>query len=146
MVSETFLQAWRRRADVPADPLPWLLVTARHTIANRTRGQRRADRLWQEAVAAYWHMPTAAAPDELVAERDSLIEALATCSPAEREALLLISWDGLSYDAAADVLGCTPRARTVRVSRGRARLTAYLQADGDRPATAPTLTLAQETS
>lgn len=46
VVSQTFLHAGRRRGDLPAEPLPWLLVTARHTIHNRTRGQRRAESLW----------------------------------------------------------------------------------------------------
>ena len=43
IVAETFLVAWRRLADVPGEPLPWLLVVARHTIANHRRsGDRRA--------------------------------------------------------------------------------------------------------
>ncbi|HRW01046.1 MAG TPA: sigma-70 family RNA polymerase sigma factor, partial [Tetrasphaera sp.] len=117
MVSETFLHAWRRRAELPAEPLPWLLVTARHTIHNRTRGQRRAESLWRQAVSEYWRTPAPLPPDEAVAERDAMIAALAACSPAEREALLLIAWDGLTYADAAAVLGCSERALTVRVSR-----------------------------
>ena len=45
-VSETFLVAWRRLADVPtgADTLPWLYGVARRVLANQRRGnQRRAD-------------------------------------------------------------------------------------------------------
>lgn len=121
MVSETFLHAWRRRAELPAEPLPWLLVTARHTIHNRTRGQRRAESLWQQAVSEYWRTPAPLPPDEAVAERDAMIAALAACSPAEREALLLIAWDGLTYADAAAVLGCSERALTVRVSRSAPR-------------------------
>ena len=45
VVSETFLVAWRRRSDVPDDPLPWLLVVARNLIANQRRGELRRDRL-----------------------------------------------------------------------------------------------------
>lgn len=41
VVSETFLVAWRRLADVPGDPLPWLLVVARNTIANHRRSTYR---------------------------------------------------------------------------------------------------------
>ncbi len=42
IVAETFLVAWRRLAQVPGDPLPWLLVVARNTIANQRRsGYRR---------------------------------------------------------------------------------------------------------
>lgn len=147
VVAETFLHAWRRRADLPDPALPWLLVTARHTIANRARGRRRAELLWQQAVADYWHRPESPAPEEAVAEREAMIAALAQCSPAEREALLLIAWDGLSYAEAAAVLGCSQRAFTVRVSRGRARLTEYLRSAGETPsaAAATRMTLVKDT-
>lgn len=32
VVAETFLAAWRRLDDVPADPLPWLLTAARWAL------------------------------------------------------------------------------------------------------------------
>lgn len=144
IVAETFLTAWRRRDDLPAQPLPWLIVTARNTIANRTRGRRRAESLWRDAVATFWHQPLSLAPEDVVAERDAMVGALAACSPAEREALLLTAWDGLSYAEAARVLGCTERALTVRISRGRARLIAHLR-PADRPdATTTTLRLVED--
>ncbi len=146
VVSETFLHAWRRREGLPADPLPWLLVTARHVIANRTRGERRAESLWRQAVHHYWSAPAPTPPDEAVADREAMIGALATCSPAEREALLLIAWDGLSYADAAAVLGCSERALTVRVSRGRARLSRHLNPAAKPPdLRTPRLTLLKDT-
>jgi DNA-directed RNA polymerase specialized sigma24 family protein len=45
VVSETFLTAWRRRADLPRDELPWLLATARLVLAKHVRSQRRRDAL-----------------------------------------------------------------------------------------------------
>ena len=42
IVAETYLVAWRRLHDVPADdPLPWLLVVARNLLLNQRRGDRR---------------------------------------------------------------------------------------------------------
>ena len=41
VVAETFLVAWRRLDDVPADPLPWLYGVARRGLAN---ARRSADR------------------------------------------------------------------------------------------------------
>ena len=35
--AETFVVAWRRLADVPPDPLPWLLGVARRVLANERR-------------------------------------------------------------------------------------------------------------
>jgi RNA polymerase sigma-70 factor (ECF subfamily) len=41
VVAETFLVAWRRLDDVPADALPWLYGVARRVLAN---ARRSADR------------------------------------------------------------------------------------------------------
>lgn len=121
VVSETFLIAWRRLASVPGDPLPWLLVVARNTLANQRRsGYRRA------ALSAELSRLTglAAAPSagDLVTERSEVLAALAALSPKEREALLLVAWDGLAPAAAAQVAGCTVSAFNVRLFRARRRL------------------------
>jgi Sigma-70 region 2 len=61
IVSETFLIAWRRSADVPSDALPWLLGVARRVLANRRRGeQRRAALAGELAVHARPPRPTSA--------------------------------------------------------------------------------------
>ncbi len=43
-MAETFLVAWRRLDDVPADALPWLYGVARRVLANerRSAGRRAA--------------------------------------------------------------------------------------------------------
>ena len=51
VVSEVFLVAWRRLDELPADPLPWLLVTARNVIGSEFRAAVR-----QESLAAE-HLP-----------------------------------------------------------------------------------------
>ena len=144
VVQETFLIAWRRRTELPADPLPWLLVVARNILSTRRRSGRRADQLWLAAARDLWRMPDHASPETAVLERERHLAALATCTRPEREALLLVAWDGLSAADAAAVAGCSPRAFAVRLSRARARLSRALDA---APATS-TLTprLAQETS
>src|SRR5439155_83532 len=45
VVSETFLVAWRRFDELPAEPLPWLIGTARKVLANRRRSDDRRDAL-----------------------------------------------------------------------------------------------------
>lgn len=45
VVAETFAVAWRRWADAPADPLPWLLGIARRVLANARRTSSRASRV-----------------------------------------------------------------------------------------------------
>lgn len=144
VVSETFLVAWRRRSELPENPLPWLLVVARNLIAHHRRSRARSDRFWASAVRELWEIPVGPAADAEVQERDACLRALARCTPAEREALLLVAWDGLTPTEAARVAGCSVRAFTVRLSRGRARLRDGL---GERPnSSAPHLTLTSETS
>lgn len=123
VVSETFMVAWRRFEDLPADPLPWLLVIARNTLSDRRRRTLRADRLTDTIAGLEQTAGHATAADHDVIERASAVAALAELSNLEREALLLVAWDGLSNTAAAVVAGCTQRAFEVRLSRARARLT-----------------------
>ncbi|WP_460629062.1 RNA polymerase sigma factor [Intrasporangium mesophilum] len=130
VVSETFLVAWRRRSELPDEPLPWLLVVARNLLANQRRAGARADRLWLATVRSQWHLHAAAPAEDAVVERDRYVDALESCTRPEREALLLVAWDGLSVADAAAVAGCSPRAFTVRLSRARARMRARLDSDG----------------
>ena len=120
VVAETFAIAWRRLDRMPAEPLPWLLVVARNVLANRRRTAARADRLWFAAVHELWR--DVGSPEDAVAERDALLAALARCTRVEREALLLVAWEGLTPAQGAAVAGCSTRAFTVRLHRARRRL------------------------
>jgi RNA polymerase sigma factor (sigma-70 family) len=122
VVSEVFLIAWQRRSAVPPDPLPWLLVVARNLIAN----QRRRDIRQNQLAALIARLDQLAAPavgaDQDVVERAAYLDALARLTDSDREALLLIAWDGLSHASAATVIGCSTRAFQMRLARARERL------------------------
>jgi RNA polymerase sigma-70 factor, ECF subfamily len=45
VVSETFLVAWRRLADIPAAELPWLLGVARNVLRDQFRADARRQSL-----------------------------------------------------------------------------------------------------
>lgn len=128
VLSEVFLAAWRRIDDLPVEPLPWLLGTARRALANQRRGDARRAALSQRIEGAHvgW-VPSAA--DE-VTDR-AVLDALASLAETDREALLLVAWDGLAPREAAEVLGLRPPAFTMRLSRARRRLAAALEASGD---------------
>jgi RNA polymerase sigma-70 factor (ECF subfamily) len=122
VVSDTFLVAWRRWSEVPEAALPWLFVVARNTIANRQRHDQRQYRL-AEAVASFEQLVGHSLPaDTNLIERETVLAALSDLTDLEREALLLVAWDGLSNRDAARVCGCSVRAFEVRLSRARARL------------------------
>lgn len=137
VVADTFLVAWRRRERLPDDPLPWLLRVARYTIANHQRGVQR----WQRAVTSLGHLTQIAGAsvgaDHRVVQQEDYLSALAALTAKEREALLLIAWDGLSSRDAATVAGCSARAFEVRLSRARARLVRELAGPPEAPPSSP---------
>lgn len=122
VVSDTFLVAWRRYGELPADPLPWLLVVARNVISAQRRRDRRQGALVDSLAGVERLAGPAVAVDQSVVEREALITALGELSEIEREAVLLVAWDGLRNADAARVAGCSQRAFEVRLSRARARL------------------------
>jgi RNA polymerase sigma-70 factor (ECF subfamily) len=145
VVAETFVVAWRRLADVPADELPWLYGVARKTIANQRRGKRRRsalmERLAREAPAAAWPEDTA----DRVAEREGVAAAMARLSERDREVLRLVAWEGLETARAARAAGCSPAAFSVRLHRARRRLVKELAGSGHIPSEVQSATPAQGT-
>jgi RNA polymerase sigma-70 factor (ECF subfamily) len=144
VASETFLIAWRKLADVPDPPLAWLLAVARNLLRQQygatARQRRLATRLTElagEDDVLAWDA------GEHVVERAAALEALASLPRDDIEALTLTTWHGLSPAEAAVVLGCSPRAFTVRLSRARQRLSRALGlVAGHAPATVRTAVVA----
>ncbi|HTU98493.1 MAG TPA: RNA polymerase sigma factor [Solirubrobacteraceae bacterium] len=140
VVAETFLVAWRRLETLRDDPLPWLLGVARRVLANQQRAERRRGALTDRlqgllpGSSPEWE-PPAAMSDELAA-------AMVRLSPQEREALLLVAWEGLDGARAARAAGCSPTAFRARLHRARRRVAASL-AD---PALHPHSSVAGESS
>jgi RNA polymerase sigma factor (sigma-70 family) len=119
-LSETFLAAWRRLDELPEDRLPWLLATARRTLANERRSAKRLGGL-RERMATR-ETTEAANPAEQVADADLMRRALSTLSEADREVLMLVAWEGLDTARAAQVAGCSRATFAVRLHRARKRL------------------------
>ena len=130
-VSEVFMVAWRRLDDMPGEPLPWLLGVARKVLANQRRaaGRRAPDGPLIPLEAVADPAPGAAVAD-LVADREAFAAAFGALSPADREVLTLVSWDGLSPKEAATVLDCTPATFYLRLHRARKRLLKELELRG----------------
>jgi RNA polymerase sigma factor (sigma-70 family) len=140
IVAETFLQAWRRWEEIPEQPLPWLLSTARKTIANQRRSTRRRVAL-QDRIATLERIARVPDVGEMVEARAEALTALAGLPNTEREALLLVVWDGLTADQAATALGIRPGALRVRLHRARRRLSAGLEAGTQGPNSPPVQTV-----
>ena len=123
VVSEVFLVAWRRLADVPAPALPWLLTVARNTASSQFRGSARQRSISAE-MRAWVTEAQLSEPDvaDAVSERLSVLTALAALPEADRELLTLVAWHGLKPNEAARVVGCSTATYFVRLHRARRRL------------------------
>ncbi|MHB8869192.1 MAG: RNA polymerase sigma factor [Thermoleophilia bacterium] len=119
VVQETFLVAWRRFADLPEPPLPWLYGTARKVLANRRRGEGRAGAL--EAKLAGSSPQGESRSAEWAGEEGTVHRALGRLAECDREILILIAWEGLTPGEAATTLGCSGAAARVRLYRARRR-------------------------
>jgi RNA polymerase sigma factor (sigma-70 family) len=135
-VAETFLIAWRRLEAIGEDPLPWLFGVARRVIANQHRGEHRRrallERLRGDRGVGSWLPASAELSDELGA-------ALLALSPREREALLLVAWEGLTPERAATAAGCSSATFRVRLHRARRHVARQLNADSAAPLPLPSL-------
>lgn len=127
-VAETFIVAWRRLPEVPDDPIPWLLAVARRVLANQRRANARRKALdLRLGLAPRPESFVAPDPADEVGARMALGDALQHLREWDREALLLVAWDGLDNRQAALVMNCSPASFAVRVHRARRLLMQRLQ-------------------
>jgi RNA polymerase sigma-70 factor (ECF subfamily) len=136
VVSETFLVAWRRSADVPDDVVPWLLGVARNVIRHQFRSAGRALAL-EQRLGQLARRQVSPGADVTRTEREHVVLALAQLPEKDREALLLVAWDGLSREQAAAAAGCRVGTFDVRLSRARRRLSRLLDDPDPSPAPRP---------
>ena len=127
LVADVLTTAWRRLDDIPPHAtLPWLFGVAHRTLANQRRGRDRRRRLLQRLS----HVRHEAAP----AGSPAVVDALTRLNDKDQEILRLAAWEGLAARDIAVVLGCTPNAAALRLSRARGRLRSELARP--RPASA----------
>jgi RNA polymerase sigma-70 factor (ECF subfamily) len=138
VVAEVMLVAWRRLDEVPEDEVAWLYGVARKVILGSRRSARRRAALTGRLLA----LPEPIASMERGA-RPVLLEALGSLSEPDREAILLVAWEGLDTRRAARAMGCSAPAFRVRLHRARRRLRAHLD-DADEPVGSPTPATAKE--
>ncbi|MGB8019882.1 MAG: sigma-70 family RNA polymerase sigma factor [Candidatus Nanopelagicales bacterium] len=125
VVVEVFATAWRRRADVPAEPLPWLYATAGNVIAHVIRSESRRSRLGSRLASV---TPLRIEPDPavgIVAASDAravVAAAMGELAESDAELLRLWAWEQLEPAEIAVVLDCSPGTARTRLHRAKARL------------------------
>jgi RNA polymerase sigma factor (sigma-70 family) len=132
-VQTTFLNAFRglSRGVVPESESAWLFKIAENVCASRHRAAFRRRRVEAPADLAAVEETVAAPPragDELI----PLEDALAEMPEAQRRALLLREWQGLSYREIAAELEVSQSAVETLIFRARRSLARRLEAPRER--------------
>lgn len=131
LVQETLLKAWKSQDRfVPGTKLiAWLLTIMRNQFYTECR---KAKREVEDADGVAAGQLIALPAQEHEIELQKVWTILAKLPAAQREALLLVAGQGLSYEAAAALVGTQTGTIKSRVSRARAFLTGSLAMDGER--------------
>jgi RNA polymerase sigma-70 factor (ECF subfamily) len=136
LVAETFLAAFRRRARYDLsyrDARPWLYGIATNLISQHRRDEVRQIRIRQATVPEMdhpGHSDQVAADMTAAAMRGPLAAALAGLAAGDRDVLLLIAWEQLTYDETAQALGIPIGTVRSRLNRARGVLRAALASAG----------------
>jgi RNA polymerase sigma-70 factor (ECF subfamily) len=130
VVAEVFAVVWRRISEIPGRRLPWLYGVARNVIHEHYRRESRQRRL-ESSVGALAASTTFF--EEGLADRLSVLRALATLDELDQETLLLVAWEELSPLDAARVVGVSGPAFRMRLARARRRLRAAMESTQPSP-------------
>lgn len=127
VAADTFRLAFERRAGYHTqsdDALPWLLGLATNLIRNHLREQSRGERAVERLDVSPTVDHADAAMDRVEAALlgPALAEALDGISPDDRDTLLLMAWNDLSYPEVAEALEIPVGTVRSRISRARIRL------------------------
>ena len=126
LVAETFIGAFasRQRYDLAyRDARPWLYGVATHVISSHRRQELRqlriAHAVWS-ARAVLGHADSVAADITAQSLSEPLGNALAALAAGDRDVLILIAWEQLSYDEVARALDIPIGTVRSRLHRARA--------------------------
>jgi RNA polymerase sigma factor (sigma-70 family) len=136
LVAETFLTAFakRDRYDLgDSDARPWLYGIATNLVGQHRRDEVRQYRIMQGAVAEPEvpdHADRVAAGVTAQATRALLDAALAELSAGDRDVLLLIAWEQLTYQEVSRALAIPAGTVRSRLHRARTKVRQVLAGTG----------------
>lgn len=123
VTAETFTTAWRRFDDLPSDHVrPWLLATARRTLANLYRSEQRRRALIERLRATTPGQPVDPHDMATTSNLETLALALAKLGERDLEILTLTVWEELPHRDIARAIGIAESTVAVRLHRARRRL------------------------
>jgi len=137
-MSEVFLVAWKRRADVVFTSdgervLPWLLGVAVNVVRNRQRSNRRAMAALARLNPRNMEADFTDDVDGRISDEREMRDVLGVferLAPQEQDVLALCAWGGLAYEDASVALGVPIGTVRSRLSRARSHLRELVDGSG----------------
>jgi len=136
LVAETFLAAFGKRRQYDRrypDARPWLYGIATNLVGQHRREEIRQYRIRRAALPDLdvpGHAERVAAEQTARGVRGILLAALAALPDGDRDVLVLIAWEQLTYDETARALAIPVGTVRSRLNRARARLRDALAKSG----------------
>ena len=130
MAQDAMLRGWAARASyTPGTNFrAWMFMILRNQFYTTIRKDRRTTSLDPEVAE---RMLVAAPAQQHAVHLADVAKALLKLPPEQREVLMLIGANGLSYEEAAEVIGCAIGTIKSRLARGRKALTELIEGPGD---------------
>lgn len=121
LVQEAIMRAWAYQGSFePGTNLKaWLFTILRNYFYSELRKKKRSLEMQNDAAALEAGV-RAAQPSKL--HLNDLVRELGRLTPDQREALILVSVNGFSYEEAAEICGCAVGTVKSRVARARREL------------------------
>jgi RNA polymerase sigma factor (sigma-70 family) len=135
VVIEVFSVLWRRREDLPTEPIDrrmWLYGIARLTLANHRRSAARSDRL-RTRLAAQTNLNANSAEADDLTDTSIALTALARLGENDQELIRLAFWEELSHAEIARIVDTSTPNVAVRLHRAKRRLRREFNHDVQEP-------------
>ena len=130
LVQDALTRAWAKmdRFQAGTNLHAWLFTILRHAFYSDRRKRRREI---EDADGSHASRLTTIPGQESRLDLEDFQRALMKLPADQREALLLVGAEGLSYEEAAEICGCVLGTLKSRVNRARTRLAALLSVESE---------------
>ncbi len=129
LVQETLLKALANldKFQEGTNMKAWLFTILRNSFYNDVRYQKYHQTAPLDDVPSQ-NLQTIGGQDKYIEFKD-VLRGLSELVPEQREAIILIGAEGLSYEEAAEICGCPVGTVKSRLSRARQKLSEFVQGD-----------------